>query len=88
MDNKTMAEAVESIIDTFMFFGDPSAPYWLMGLEESHRPNEQALEEFIESVELRSNKCRDANYTLSLRDLCGESPGAVSYTHLTLPTKA
>jgi len=87
MEEKTISEKFENLVDTFIFFGNPKAPYWLVGLEESADPsgNCKALEEFVQHTISRSEEFSSAIAGLSLRDLCGQCPESVQGKSIFLP---
>lgn len=76
MQNPNVVEAINDLIDTFILYGDPKAPYWLLGLEEGDtKGDEQTVEQFLLRTKIKkADRHNHSDSTLSLRELCGVGP--------------
>lgn len=68
-----LSDGLASVIDNFMFYGDPEAPYWMLGLEEGDVPGSKTPIEFLEKVVHKSQLYEASGSRVSLRDMCGTS---------------
>jgi len=55
----TNERVMQSIHETFLFYGDPEAPYWFLGLEEGYQPPEdRPIDDVIRSLSKKADKQR------------------------------
>lgn len=66
---------IDWLHDEFIFFGNPDADNWFLGLEEGDHPEEdQPIDEFIHGL-MRKTKMHSDSQVTSLRQLCAPSEG-------------
>lgn len=76
MNEQSLNNSLDKINNTFMMYGDPAAPYWLLGLEEAGGPkqdNANTASKFIDSLGKEIDKYNETSKSKSLRDLCGSN---------------
>jgi len=73
-----LSDELEFVIDTFMFYGDRRAPYWIMGLEEGDKPGNMNPRDFLSGVVSKNKRYIQCDEAVSLRDMCGSVPKDVT----------